>query len=94
MSARKLNILECLVRKRQVRGLRSAENKKFTFVNDWFLHENNEEIGVFWQALSNPLVSSRQPPFTNKNYLFYFYNAPYLQHNRNKMHPESLKTLT
>jgi hypothetical protein len=49
--ARKLNILECLVRKRQVRGLRSAENKEFTFVNDWFLHERNEEIDVFWQAL-------------------------------------------
>jgi len=34
--ARKLNILERLVRKRQVRGLRSAENQEFTVVSDWF----------------------------------------------------------
>jgi len=33
---RKLNFLECLVRKRQVRGLRSSENHEFTLVSDWF----------------------------------------------------------
>jgi len=28
--------VKCLVINRQVRGLRSAENQEFTFVNDWF----------------------------------------------------------
>ena len=59
MSARKLIILECLVRKRQVRGLRSAENKEFTIVNDWFLNKHNEEIGVFGQALNNNSIAHK-----------------------------------
>ena len=49
-SARKLMFWECLVRERQIRGLRSTQNKEFTLVSDWFLYERNEEIGVFWQA--------------------------------------------
>ena len=43
--------MECLVRRRQVRGFRSIENQAFTFVNNYFQNKSNEEIGVFWQAL-------------------------------------------
>ena len=61
VSVRKLLILECLVRKRQVRGFRWFENQAFTFVNNYFQNKSNslsrwngKEIGVFWQALISP----------------------------------------
>ena len=50
MYPRKLNFLECLVRKRQVRGLRSSENHESVRMIG-FMNEHNDEIGVFGQAL-------------------------------------------
>ena len=56
MYPRKLNFLECLVRKRQVRGLRSSENHESVRMIG-FMNEHNEEIGVFGQALISRILS-------------------------------------
>ena len=40
----------CLIRKRQVRGLRSQKKRSLLFVNEHFSDKRNEEIGVFLQT--------------------------------------------
>jgi putative endopeptidase len=41
----------CLIRKRQVQGLRRLKNRSLLFVNDCFEDKRNAAIGVFFQAL-------------------------------------------
>jgi ribosome biogenesis GTPase len=41
----------CLIRKRQVQGLRWLKNRSLLFVNDCFEDKHNAAIGVFLQAL-------------------------------------------
>jgi hypothetical protein len=38
---------KCLIRKRQVQGLRSNEKRSILDVNEYFHYKRNEEIGVF-----------------------------------------------
>jgi hypothetical protein len=45
---------QCLIRKRQVRGLRSQKKRSLLFVNEHFSDKCNEEIGVFLPTLNKP----------------------------------------
>ena len=47
---------QCLIRRRQVRGLRSQKKRSLLFVNEHFYDERSEEIGVFLLRLNNKLV--------------------------------------
>ena len=44
---------QCLIRKRQVQGLRSQKKRSLLFVNEHFSDKRNEEIGVFLLTLIN-----------------------------------------
>jgi alpha-glucosidase len=41
---------QCLIKKRQIRGLRSQKKRSLHFVNEHFSDKRNEEVGVFLQT--------------------------------------------
>jgi hypothetical protein len=43
---------KCLIRKRQVQGLRSQKKRSLHMVNEHFYDKCNAEIGVFLQTLN------------------------------------------